>query len=64
MDITEANAVIDRYPHHNVNKLYELYKDPNFNNSWWGETLLNICYALDYFIAWQKINNRKQNDSK
>ena len=57
MTIDEANAVIDRYPHHNVNKLFSLYKDPNFDNSWWGESWLNICYALEFFIAWQNEQN-------
>lgn len=54
MDITEANAIIDKHPHRNVNKLYSLYQDPNFDHSWWGAAWLEICHALDFFVAWQK----------
>jgi len=53
MQICEANEILNKYPHHNVNALYSIYMDPNVNKSHWTQTLWDIIMSVDTTIAFQ-----------
>ncbi len=54
MTIQEANEIIDRHPARNVTALYGIYKDDGVDKSHWTEYLFEICFAMDFVIAFQK----------
>ena len=53
MHICEANEILNKYPHHNVNALYSIYRDPNVDKSHWSQTLWDIIMAVDTTITFQ-----------